>query len=349
VPTLHDRIDTAPFVRAPRPTSQRLSRARWILALLLPACLLGTLGACSRGTGPSVPAPTKVPTIGILTPLFTGPTAADNPLREALAQLGWEDGRTIRLEWRYGAGDPDRLGPLAAELVALNPDVIIAIGGAIQPARAATDTIPIVMVNAADPVERGWAESLARPGGNMTGLSLLQLDLNGKRLELLHELAPGISRVAIIPGGAATTIAATAASLGLTVRPPRAEPVTDVDQAFREALGDGVDAFLVIGNPFTFTNAERIAELAAEHRVPVMYDRRNFIDAGGLVAYGPDPREAFQRAAAYTDRILRGARPAELPIEQPARFEFILHLRRAETLGLTVPPSLHPYLTELIQ
>ena len=274
------------------------------------------------------PASGKVPLIGLLD--YSTPDAARlnwwQAFRQALRELGYVEGQSIRFEARWAQGRLDRLPGLAAELVRLRVDVIVTGGGeAARAAKQATSTIPIVMATGGDPVKLGVVESLARPGGNVTGVSSLSGQLIAKRVELLRELLPKVSRVAILwdetPNSRMSVqeLEAAARTLGIGIHPVGARGPNDFARAFSEAAGDR--ALIVVASPFLFTERKRIADLALKHRLPTAVGGREYAEAGGLFSYAVSYPELFQRAARYVDKILRGAKPAELPMEQPTTFE----------------------------
>jgi putative tryptophan/tyrosine transport system substrate-binding protein len=292
--------------------------------------------------------PNKIPRIGYLSISSSSASAHRiEAFRQGLRDVGYVEGKNIVIEWRFAEGSADRLpGPdLAAELVRLKVDVIVTSGsGATRPAKEATMTIPIVMTQDNDPVGNGFVASLARPGGNVTGLSSLSHELSAKRLELLKETVAKLTRVAIlgsvaIPGNAQSVQeserAATAhgvQSQYLEINEPK-----DVDGASRALRKTRSDAALVLNGP---TNVQRlIFEFAAKHRLPAIYYSSNSVVTGGLMSYGSHLPDLDRRAAIYVDKILKGAKPAELPVEQPTKFEFIINLKTAKQIGLTVPPN----------
>jgi putative ABC transport system substrate-binding protein len=276
---------------------------------------------------------------------------------QAMKERGYVEGQTIMVEGRYSEGHDERLPALAAELIRLNVDVIVA--GATQPAEAAkraTATIPIVMPNHSDPVATGIVASLSRPGGNATGLSIQNPELTGKRLELLKEALLTVSHVAVLwnPTHEAhprMLTEAEAASRGLRLRLFRvsARGVAHYEGAFAAMRSERVDALLVLGDVNFWRDRVQIAALAITNRLPAMFAQREHVEAGGLMNYGPDLRDSYRRAAGYVDRILRGAKPGDLPIEQPTKFEFAVNLKTARTLGLTIPRSVFMRADELIQ
>jgi ABC-type uncharacterized transport system substrate-binding protein len=326
---------------------------RWpcLVIVLLGGLLAAPLAAEAQPLG-------KVPRVGYV---FARVSSADQRLwdeaRQGLRELGYVDGRNITLEIRWAEGRNERLPELVAELVRLKVDVLVVATtpGALA-AKNATRTIPIVLVAVGDPVGSGLVASLARPGGNVTGLSLLNQELSGKRLELLKEGLPRISRVAILtnPGNPihATFWKETdtaAQTLGLQLQPISVRAPEDLDEAFRMAARGRADALLVFDDPLALGYRARLVALAAKHRLPTIYGFREFPDAGGLLSYGPKLPDQYRRSAAYVDRILRGAKPADLPVEQPTKFELVINLKTAKALGLTIPQSLLGRADEVIQ
>jgi putative tryptophan/tyrosine transport system substrate-binding protein len=295
--------------------------------------------------------PKKVTRIGYLS--NTDPareSARSEAIRLALRELGYIEGQNIAIEYRYSEGKADRALELAAELARLKVDIIVAAGGPtwVQAAKNATKTIPIVMVGAgADPVEAGLVESLARPGGNVTGITLLNTELGGKRLELLKETVPKLARVAVLydPVNPVTVLESkevlrvAARELGLTVWSWEVRAADDFERVFVALRKERPDGLHVAGGgPLLRTNPKRIADFALKSRLPSMYQSREFVDAGGLMSYGVDLADGYRRVAYYVDRILKGAKPADLPIEQPTKFELVINLKTAKALGLTIPP-----------
>jgi putative tryptophan/tyrosine transport system substrate-binding protein len=280
--------------------------------------------------------------------------------RLGLRDLGYVEGRNLVIEYRDAEGKPERLAAGAAELVALNVDVIVAPGTlAALAAKRATATIPIVLPTIGDPVADGLVKSLARPGGNVTGLSNLTGDLIGKCMQLLKEAVPGATRVAVLthPGSAtaktdkdyATRAPAAGRSLGFVVQLIDAGRPVDLDRAFAEMTRWRANALVVMPYATLLQERARITAMAAKQRLPAVYAYRESVVAGGLMSYGPDLADQFRRSAAYVDRILKGASPADLPVEQPTKFELVINLKTAKALGLTVPPSLLARADELIQ
>jgi len=287
----------------------------------------------------------NVPRIALLHP-GPRPQLDYEVFRQALRDLGYVEGRNIVIEERLADGKAERLRSLAVELVRLKVDVIITNSTpAIRAAKEATSTIPIVMTGSADPVGTGLVANLARPGGNITGLSIMAPDLDGKRLELLSETVPNASRTAMLLEAAnrgmarrfeATQVAARA--LGVSLHPVEVERPFDFETAFTKITKAAAGGLLVpnLFNPYS----GQLVDLAAKHRIPTLYDSKHFVEAGGLMAYGPSTTDQYRRAAAYVDKILKGAKPGDLPIEQPTKFELVVvNLKTARVLGLTIPQS----------
>ena len=295
--------------------------------------------------------PEAVHRLGLLLPGSSG-TATTRVLvdafRNGLRELGWIEGRNVSIEYRFAEGKQDLLPELAAELVRLRVELIVVEGTpAIGAAKNATATIPIVMTTVSDPVRLGFIASFARPGGNVTGLTLLNEELNAKRIELLKELMPGVSRVAVVwnaanPGSARSVeqTRSAARSLDIQLHAVEVRAPDELDGAFAAVARAGSTALLTISDGMFHNQRARIVGLAARSRLPAFFPEPEFVEAGGLIAYGPSVPANFRRAASYVDRILRGAKPGELPVEQPAKFELVINLRTAKTLGLTIPPSL---------
>jgi putative ABC transport system substrate-binding protein len=290
----------------------------------------------------------KLPTIGFLgasTPSTATPWTA--AFVQRLRELGWIENRTVAIEFRWADGRRERLAEIAAEFVQLKVDVIVAQGTqSVVAAKQATTVIPIVFPVAGDPVGAGLVASLARPGGNVTGLSLQFTDLAGKRLELLREVVPGLRRLAILAdvGSAGVMlemgeVQATARTLGLEVVPLEIRRAEDIAPAF-EALKGRAEALYVCSDPLVNTNRVRINTLALGALLPTMHGLREYVEAGGLLSYGPNLPDLFRRAADFVDKILRGAKPGDIPVEQPTKFDLVLNLITARALGLTVPPTL---------
>jgi putative ABC transport system substrate-binding protein len=294
--------------------------------------------------------PTKVPRIGYLRGASpsSGNLARTEAFRRGLRELGYVEGKNIVLEWRSAEGKLDRLPALAAELVRLKVDVIVAAGPIpTRAAKDATTTIPIVRTQDPDPVGNGFVASLARPGGNITGLATLAPELSGKRLELLKEIIPRLSRVAVLgtstmPGSAQMLreVDLAAKAFGVQLQYLDVLSPKDIETAFRAAGKGRADAVLMMVAGF-ITSAHRteILELAVKSRLPVIYERGDYVEAGGLMTYGVNLNDLDRRAATYVDKILKGRTPADLPVEQPMKFEFIINLKAAKRIGLTIPPN----------
>jgi ABC-type uncharacterized transport system substrate-binding protein len=289
--------------------------------------------------------PKKVPRIGLLVP-----SSSDSPRRDAFLQglrdLGYVEGKNIAIEYRYTEGELDRLPDLAAELVRLNVDVIVTAAiSSVRAAKKATATIPIVFASVGDAVDSGLVSSLARPGGNATGLTFLAPELDGKRLELLKEAFPKVTRVAFLwrvpaaRGDPLREAEAVAKTLGLRLQSVGVRGPDDFESAFKAAKSGGAEALIVISNPLSNTYRARIVDLAAKNRLPAIYPSTDFVENGGLMSYAPDFLYNWRRAAIYVDKILKGAKPADLPVEQPKKFEFVINLKAAKQIGLTIPPN----------
>jgi putative ABC transport system substrate-binding protein len=290
----------------------------------------------------------KVPQIGYLAGTnFSAISDRTEAFRQGLRDLGYVEGKNIVIEWRSGEGNRDRERTLAAELVRLNVDVIVTGGSSsTRFSKEATSTIPIVMTQNNDPVATGVIVSQARPGGNITGLSNLAPELSGKRLEVLKEVVPKLSRVAVFgtatPGEALVLkeIELAAGMLGVKFQYSDVSSANDIGPAFRAAAKGRADAGLwLVSGPISNSQRPQIAELAAKNRLPVMYETATSVEAGGLMSYGPNLDDLARRAATYVDKILKGAKPADLPVEQPIKFEFIINLKAAKQIGLTIPPN----------
>jgi putative ABC transport system substrate-binding protein len=312
---------------------------------------LGLLAGC--GILPPRVQPARIPRIGVLHGTSTDHLEA---FEQALLGLGYVEGRDIRVEYRFAERE-DQMPGFATELVREQVAVLVASNTpATRAAMQATTTIPIVMVTAAGPAESGFIASLARPGGNVTGLSALSPQLSGKRVELLKEIIPRAAHVGVLwpptdPVAVAqwreTEVAAQA--LGVRLQSLEVRDPDDFEAAFAAIAGSGADALLSLQHPLIFQQRKRIIEFLAGSRVPAMHFAREFPDAGGLMALGANLRNQFQRAAPYVDKILKGAKPADLPVEQPTVFDFVINLKTAQALGLSIPPSVLQQATEIIQ
>jgi putative ABC transport system substrate-binding protein len=306
--------------------------------------------------------PKKVHVIGYLSPTdaATDSRRAEG-IRLALRELGYIEGQNIAIEYRYAEGKRDRASELAAELVRLNVDIIMVAGGPtwIRAAKNASKTIPIVMTGAgADPVREGLVESLARPGGNVTGITALSRELGGKRLELLKEAVPKLARVAVLYDPASQPslhevkelLPADARALKLTIQPWEIRAVDDFEKVFAALNRQRPDGLYVIGAGGVMRpNRKRIAGFALKSRLPSVSTSEEFVDAGGLMFYGADDADSYRRVAYYVDRIFKGAKPADLPVEQPTRFDFVINLKTAKQIGLTIPPDLLARATRIIR
>jgi putative tryptophan/tyrosine transport system substrate-binding protein len=316
--------------------------SRRIFVRLLAALLLAT--AASAGAQQ----PGKIPRIGYL--IATSPSviaARIEAFRQGLSELGYVEEKNIVIDYRHAEGKLDRLPALAAELVRLKVDVIVTAGPTdTKTAKEATRTIPIVMTWDYDPVGSGFVTSLARPGGNITGLSMLAPELSGKQLELLKETVPKVSRVAVLspstqPGYAEVLreMDLAAGSLKMKLQYLNVLSLKDIESAF-EAAGKGhAGAVLVLQSPVTGSHRKQLADLAIKSRLPTIYPRSDFVEDGGLMSYGTSFVDLSRRAATYVDKILKGAKPADLPVEQPTKFEFVINLKAAKQIGLTIPPN----------
>ena len=292
--------------------------------------------------------PKKVPRIGYLsaTSPSVNPTRIE-AFRQGLRELGYVEGKNIVIEWRYAEGKPDRFPALAAELVHLKVDVIVTGGPTITPAvKEATTTIPIVMGYDTDPVGSGFVASLARPGGNITGLSALFPELSGKRLEFLKEIVPRLSRVVVLgtstqPGNAQALreVELAAGAFRMQVQYLDVLDPKDIENAFRAASKGRADAVLVLQGAVLNSHRIQVADLAVKYRLPAVYGQPQYVEDGGLLCYAPSYTDLFRRAATYVDKILKGAKPADLPVEQPKKFELIINLKAAKQIGLTIPAN----------
>ena len=313
-----------------------------ILVWLLTTALLATVPVEAQQAK-------KIPRIGfLLAPPRTALSEALDAFRQGLRELGYMDGQNILIEYRYAEGKFDRLPDLAAELVRLKIDLIVAAGGsqAIRAAKNANSTIPIVMTGTLDPVGDAIIASFARPGGNITGLTLGGPELYGKRLELLKETVPKVMRVVVFwyrPTPAVPSylneIHASAKALGLQIQALEVRTSNDFESVFQAAAKGGARALTVSINPIFTGNRNKILEFAAKNRLPAMYPWREYVEDGGLMSYATKLSDLYRRSATYVDKILKGTKPADLPVEQPLKFEFIVNLKTAKQIGLTIPPN----------
>jgi ABC-type uncharacterized transport system substrate-binding protein len=330
-------------VSSKRTVEKRMTTKFLVFTCLLPAVLL------PAALPTQAQQPTRIPRIAYLTAAsLSAMTDRTDAFRQGLRELGYAEGKNIVIEWRSPEGKPDRMPTLAAELVRLKVDVIVTAGGAAtRPAKEATCTIPIVMAQDEDPVGNGFVASLARPGGNITGLSQLSPELRGKRLEILKEVVPRLSRVAVMetstsPGRAQVIKEIEAAAGAMKVQLQYLDVLTikDIEPAFRAASEGRADAVLeIVSGAIRASQRKEIATLAIKTRLPVMWERPEYVEAGGLMSYGVRLPDLDRRAATYVEKILKGAKPAELPVEQPKKFELIINLKAAKQIGLTIPPT----------
>jgi putative ABC transport system substrate-binding protein len=324
-------------------------KRRQFITLLGGAAAAWPLAARAQHTG-------KMPVIGFLgTTSASGWAAWTASFVQRLRELGWIEGQTVAIEYRWAEGRSERYVEIAAEFVRLKVDIIVAGGNAVPETKQATSTIPIVFPIGSDPVDAGLVASLSRPGGNVTGLSVQRADTAGKRLEILREILPGLRRLAILanigfPDSVAemSSVQAAARALGLAVVNLEIRRGEDIAPAF-EALKSGADALYVCGDALVNINRVRINTLAATLRLPTMHIVREFVEAGGLISYGPSYPALFRRAAEYVDKILRGAKPADLPIEQPTKFDLFINLTTAKALGLDIPATVLARADEVIE
>jgi ABC-type uncharacterized transport system substrate-binding protein len=317
---------------------KKVSAASILLAMMLLA-----VGVTAQAQQPK-----QIPRIGFLNPVSPSTISARiEAFRQGLRELGYVEGKNIVIEWRSSEGKADRLPGLAAELVRLKADVIVTIGPpATRAAKQATATIPIVMAYDDDPVGSGFVASLARPSGNITGLATLAPEVSGKQLELLKEIIAKLSRVAVIgtatrPGNpqALREINLAADAVGVQLQYVEVQVPQEIETAFRAATKEHADAVLVLSNPILISQRKQIADLAIKNKLPVIYNRPEFVEDGGLVFYGVSYTDLLRRAATYVDKILKGANPADLPVEQPTKFELVINLKTAKQIGVTIPPN----------
>jgi putative tryptophan/tyrosine transport system substrate-binding protein len=330
-----------------------MKKAGWS-SILVAALLLGSMAEAQQ--------PKKVPRIGYLSPSDAATESTrSEAIRLALRELGYIEGQNIATEYGYGEGKLDRYPELLAELVRLKVDIIVVVGGdrSIRAAKNATKTIPIVMTGGgSDPVEAGLIESLAHPGGNVTGVTNLTRELGGKRLELLKEAVPKLARVAVLFDPAnppnvlevKKVLPVAARALKLTIQPWEVRDSDGFEKVFAALNKQRPDGLYVPGGgPLMSTNLKRIVGFALKSRLPSMYYDREFVDAGGLMSYTADTAESYRRVAYFVDKILKGAKPADLPVEQPTKFELVINLKTAEQIGLTIPPEVLARANRLIK
>jgi putative ABC transport system substrate-binding protein len=298
--------------------------------------------------------------LGLLTPFSEGDPVGRARLAaflQTFQQLGWADGRNVRIDIRWGAGDAVLTQKYAAELVALGPDVLMALtSGAVAPLRQVTRTIPIVFAVVADPVGAGYVESLARPGGNVTGFAAQEYAVGGKWMELLKEIVPRLTRVAVLRDSAIAAgpgqfgaLQAVAPSFGVELRPIDLHDPSGIEHGIAAFAKGPNNGLIVTGSPSATLHRNLIITLAARHKLPAIYYERSFADAGGLISYGPDFIDQCRRAAGYVDRILKGERPADLPVQAPTKYELVINLKTAKALGLQIPDKLLALADEVIE
>jgi putative tryptophan/tyrosine transport system substrate-binding protein len=304
--------------------------------------------------------PERMRHIGVLTNLSTGDPedqTRNAAFLQGLQQLGWTVGRSVRIDYRWGAGDTGRNRRNAAELVALAPDVILATGTpALEPLLQATHTVPIVFVQVVDPVGAGMVASLARPGGNATGFTTMDYGISGKWLELLKEIAPNVTRAAVMRDASSSSgigefgaIRSAAPALSVEVIPVNVRDAGEIERAVDAFAREPKGGLIVTESGPSFIHRELIITLAARYRLPAVYAFRVFVTSGGLISYGPDSIDPYRHAAGYVDRILKGEKPSDLPVQAPTKFELVINLKTAKALGLTVPPTLLSRANEVIE
>ena len=276
---------------------------------------------------------------------------------QTLQQLGWADGRNVKIDYRWPAADADKTRKYAAELVALAPDVILAMSSpSLDSLLQATRTVPIVFVGVADPAGAGFVDSLSRPGGNATGFMLFDYSLSTKWVELLKEIAPGVKRAAVLRDPAIASgigqwgaISSAAPSLGVEVSPVNVRDAAEIGRDLAAFAGSGNGGLIVTGSPLSIVHRELIISLAVRHKLPTVYFQRRFVAGGGLISYGPDMADHSRRAAGYVDRILKGEKPADLPVQAPTKYDLVVNLKTAKALGLTIPPAVLARADEVIE
>src|SRR2546429_6073123 len=305
--------------------------------------------------------PERVPRIGVL--MASAADDSENQARmaafvETLARLGWTDGRNIRIDTRWATTNPDDLRRHATELAALAPDVLVAASGTttVAPLLQATRTVPLVFVVVIDPVGAGFVSSLARPGGNATGFLMFEYGQSGKWLEVLKQIAPGVKRVAVLRDptiasgiGQLGAIQSEAPSLGMEAIPINVRDVGEIERNIAALAHSSNGGVVITASPEASRHRDLIATLAARHRLPAVYPYRSFVTNGGLISYGPDMVDQYRRAASYVDRILRGEKPADLPVQAPTKYETVINLKTAKTLGLEIPPTVLARADEVIE
>jgi putative ABC transport system substrate-binding protein len=326
--------------------SQTLHRRAFLASLW--AVLAGPLAAEAQPAR-------KVAHLGVL--LFSTPAADPNlpAFLGGLRDLGYVEGRNVALEYRYAEGQPERVKELALQIASLKPDVFVVLGGDMMPfVKNATATVPVVMLTSEDPVEAGVVASFARPGGNVTGVAFVSSETAGKRLQFLREAVPSLTRVAVLwspdhPDGEYRNTEAAARRLGIHIQSLEVRRPGDFDGAFQAAMRERAEALVVASSRFTNSNRSRIEEFTSKQRIPLVTGWGPWARAGSLMSYGPDLDTLARRAATHVDKILKGAKPADLPVEQPTKFELVFNLKTAKTLGLRIPPSLLARADQIIE
>jgi putative ABC transport system substrate-binding protein len=320
----------------------KIGNLKW-LGLSVIALVLVVTGAVAQAQHPK-----KIPRIGVLIPTTSSASSQRiEALQQGLRELGYVDGTNINIEYRYADGKTDRLAAMAAELLGLKVDIILAANNNVaRSVSALTKTVPIVLLSGSDPIVGGLVASLARPGGNVTGLTNLTFDLGAKRLELLKEIVPKLTRVAALPspgglGQDLKELQAAAPALQLQVYVMEVNSADDLEMAFAQAAAARAGALIVTSDPtgIFLNNAQQIVKNAAKNRLPAIYPGSRYVEIGGLSSYAANELENYRRAAAYADKILKGRKPADLPVEQPKKFELVINLKAANQIGLTIPPS----------
>ena len=322
--------------------------------------IAGLAGAAALPVAAWGQQPARVRRVGVLTNLASDDLEAqvrNTAFAHALAQLGWAVGQNLEIEHRWAAGDAERIRRYAAELIALAPDVMLATGAAgVAPLLQATRTVPIVFVLVPDPVGAGFVDSLARPGGNATGFVQFEYGISGKWLELLKEIAPGTTRVAVLRDaaiaagqGQVAAIQAVAPSFGVEVTPINVRDIGEIERAIAAFARASREGLIVTASALTLFHRDLIVALAARYKLPTVYVQRHFVVSGGLISYGADVVDQYRRAANYVDRILKGEKPADLPVQAPTKFELVINLKTAKALGLTVPNTLLARADEVIE
>ena len=316
--------------------------------MIVRAALAAALAASLLGAPLAAEAPPagKVARLGVL--LFSTPAADPNlpAFLGALRDLGYVEGRNVALEYRYAEGRPERVGELALQIASLKPDVVVVLGGDMVPfVKNATATVPVVMLTSQDPVEAGVVASFARPGGNLTGVAFVSSETAGKRLQFLKEAVPSLTRVAVLwtpdhPDGEYRNTEATARRLGIHIQSLEVRGPGDFDGAFQAATRERAEALVVVSSRFMNSNGPRVVEFASKQRIPLVTGWGPWARVGSFMSYGPDLDVLVRRAATHVDKILKGAKPADLPVEQPTKFELVINMKTAKALGLTIPPSL---------